>query len=223
MKNKRGLFCITTGLLLIAAALAIVGYNMWEDKQAEKSVDKVMEQLKAVVPLKDEKPSEDVKTVPELTKETIPSEINTEEEIPDYILNPNMEMPKKNIDGYDYIGVIKIAASDIELPVISEWSYPALKTAPCRFEGSVYTNDMIIAAHDYKAHFKKIRNLSGGEKVLFTDAAGNEFQYEVVGVETVGGTDVEGLTSGEWDMTLFTCTIDGASRVVVRCERTENG
>ena len=218
MKNKRGLFCITTGLLLIAAALAITGYNTWEDKQAKNSSDKVMEQLRVMVAEKAETPAEP--EIPE-QQESLPAEIVIEEEIPDYILNPNMDMPTQTVDGYDYIGIIEIPASDIALPVISEWNYPALKIAPCRFEGSVYTDDMIIAAHAYKAHFKRIRDLSGGEKVTFTDAAGNEFVYEVVSIETVSGTDVDGLTSGEWDMTLFTCTVDGASRVVVRCERTD--
>ena len=218
MKNKRGLFCITTGLLLIAAALAITGYNTWEDKQAKNSSDKVMEQLRVMVAEKAETPAEP--EIPE-QQESLPAEIVIEEEIPDYILNPNMDMPTQTVDGYDYIGIIEIPASDIALPVISEWNYPALKIAPCRFEGSVYTDDMIIAAHAYKAHFKRIRDLSGGEKVTFTDAAGNEFVYEVVSIETVSGTDVDGLTSGEWDMTLFTCTVDGASRVVVRFERTD--
>ncbi len=218
MKNKRGLFCIITGLLLIAAALAVIAYNTWEDKQAEKSVYKVMEQLKEIVPqqtkIKSDTVLEDVEPLDFLSAEDI-----MEEEIPDYILNPNMDMPTQSVDGYDYIGIIKISAADIELPVISEWNYPALKIAPCRFEGSVYTDDMIIAAHAYKAHFKRIRDLSRGEKVIFTDTTGNEFSYEVLGVETVGGTDVEGLTSGEWDLSLFTCTVDGVSRVVVRCER----
>ena len=218
MKNKRGLFCITTGLLLIAAALAITGYNTWEDKQAKNTSDKVMEQLRVMVAEKAETPAEP--EIPE-QQESLPAEIVIEEEIPDYILNPNMDMPTQTVDGYDYIGIIEIPASDIALPVISEWNYPALKIAPCRFEGSVYTDDMIIAAHAYKAHFKRIRDLSGGEKVTFTDAAGNEFVYEVVSIETVSGTDVDGLTSGEWDMTLFTCTVDGATRVVVRCERTD--
>ena len=224
MKNKRGLFCIITGLLLIAAAFAIIVYNIWEDKKAEESVDKVMEKLKVIVPkqtqdIPDTDAAEENADTDDETVDSIPKNVVIEEEIPDYILNPKMDMPKQNVDGYDYIGIIKIPAVDIELPVISEWNYPALKNAPCRYEGSVYTDDMIIAAHAYRAHFKRIRDLTGGEKVTFTDVNGNEFDYEVVSIETVDGMDVEGLTSGEWDMTLFTCTIEKTSRVVVRCER----
>lgn len=221
MKNKRGILWIITGLLLIAAALAIIGYNLWEDKQAEKSVRDAMEQLKNAIPVQTQDTT-DPNSDTEDAAETVPAALPAEEEIPDYILNPNMEMPEQTINGYDYIGIIKITACDIELPVISEWNYPALKVAPCRFEGSVYTDDMIIAAHAYKAHFRRIRDLSGGEKVLFTDTAGNEFSYEVVSVETISGTDVDGLIAGEWDLSLFTCTVDGTARVVVRCERLDN-
>ena len=221
MKNNRGLWWITGGLLLIAAALAIIGYNLWEDIQAEESVNDVMEQLKSIVPVKTpDLPDQTMDT--DVPAETAASAFPAEEEIPDYILNPNMDMPTQTINGYDYIGIVKISACDIELPVISEWNYSALKLAPCRFMGSIYTDDMIVAAHDYKAHFKRIRDLSGGEKVIFTDTEGNKFTYEVVSMETISGTDVDGLTAGEWDLTLFTCTMDGASRVVIRCERLDN-
>lgn len=212
MKNKRGLFWIYTGLLLIVAALVIVGYNYWEDQQAAQSVASVMEQLTVVAPTP--KPTHVVKPA----QTVLPSE----EEIPDYILNPAMEMPTETIDGYDYIGVVEVPASEIELPVISQWSYPALKRAPCRFDGSAYTDDMILAAHTYNAHFRRLRELSGGEEVTFTDTAGNEFSYEVVSVETINGTDLEGLMEGEWDLILFTCTASGSARIVVRCERIED-
>lgn len=212
MKNKRGLFWIYTGLLLIVAALVLVGYNYWEDQQAARSVASVMEQLNVDAP------------APKPTYAAAPAqrELPSEEEIPDYILNPAMEMPTETIDGYEYIGVVEVPASEIELPVISKWSYPALRRAPCRFDGSAYTDDMILAAHTYNAHFRRLRELSGGEEVMFTDTAGNEFFYEVVSVETINGTDVEGLMEGEWDLILFTCTASGSARIVVRCERTED-
>lgn len=44
--------------------------------------------------------------------------------LPDYMLCPDMEMPVKTIEGVDYIGILTIPALELELPVISEWSYP---------------------------------------------------------------------------------------------------
>lgn len=217
MKNSRGLSWIFIGLLLVAAALSIVGYNIWEDKNAEASVENVMKQMETVIRAKpivsSEQPADTAKAEMPIYPET--------EEIPNYILNPNMDMPTVMLEGYEYLGIVEIPDINIELPVIAEWNYPALKRAPCRFDGSVYTDDMIIAGHNFTAHFKQLQTLTGGEEVLFTDIDGNIFSYTVSYVEIVNGTDIEGMTAGEWDMTLFTCTVDGKCRVVVRCERDE--
>lgn len=209
MKRNRGKFFIYTGLLLIAAALALIGYNHWEDTQADKAVVSVMQQLKLPEP----DPVQSTASVPELP---------TEQEIPDYILNPNMDMPEQEIDGDAYIGIVEVPSCEIELPVISNWSYPSLKRAPCRFDGSAYTNDLILAGHSYNAHFRRLRELFGGEEIIFTDVAGNRFCYEVVGVETIDGSDLESLEAGDWDLTLFTCTTGGTARILIRCERTDS-
>jgi sortase A len=50
---------------------------------------------------------------------------------------------------------------------------------------------------------------------------GNVFVYEAAVVETLGPTDVEEMHSGDWDLTLFTCTVGGRSRVTVRFNRVE--
>lgn len=192
-----------TGLLLIAAALFLTCYNLWEEHRAEVSASAALEQI-----------------LPELSEAetpTPPPEDVQEAVIPDYLLNPEMEMPTVETDGQAYIGVLSIPALDLELPVISEWSYPRLKIAPCRFEGSAYLDDLIIAGHNYRSHFGGLKNLHPGDVVTFTDAAGNVFRYTVAELETVGGNDLEGLESGEWDLTLFTCTPARTTRVVVRC------
>ena len=40
-------------------------------------------------------------------------------------------------------------------------------------------------------------------------------------IETLKPRAIEEMDSGEWDLTLFTCTIGGSYRVTVRCEKTE--
>ena len=35
-------------------------------------------------------------------------------------------------------------------------------------------------------------------------------------------TDIEEMLSEEWDLSLFTCTFGGATRITVRCERLSN-
>lgn len=191
------------GLLLMAAALFLTCYNLWEDRRAEVSASAALEQI-----------------LPELSEAGTPApppEDIQEEAVPDYLLNPEMEMPTVEIDGQAYIGVLAIPVLDLELPVISEWSYPRLKLAPCRFQGSAYLDDLIIVAHNYRSHFGGLKNLRPGDKVTFTDAEGNVFRYAVAELETLGGNDLEKLEGGGWDLTLVTCSLSGKSRVTVRC------
>ena len=207
MKSKKGLPLIATGLLLVVAALFLTVFNLYEEQKAAQLSMAVLREL------------------PEEMRNHLPIEDTTEDSAeadlvyPDYVLNPNMDMPAVEVDGHDYIGVLEIPALELDLPVMSTWSYPNLKIAPCRYTGSAYLDDMVIAAHNYSQHFGRLKELSGGETVIFTDADGNVFTYEVALVETLMPTDIEEMESGEWDLTLFTCTIGGSSRVTVRCEQ----
>ncbi len=128
------------------------------------------------------------------------------------------------IDGYLYIGTLSIPSYGLELPVMSEWSYPGLKIAPGRYTGSVWTDDLIICGHNYERHFGNLKYLEAGDEITFTDVDDNVFNYQVEEVYILQPTDVEEMvsqSSGEWDLTLFTCTIGGQTRVTVRCSRTE--
>lgn len=209
------------GLLLMAAALALAFYNIWDSVRVEKNTTAALEQLRPVVLEAVEKAS-----VPRKTEESRP-ELQPEEEqklpeiqmeYPDYVLNPNMDMPEQVIDGLRYIGILTIPELELELPVLSEWSYHDLKYGPCRYTGSAYRNDMIICAHNYTSHFRELKNLPVGAEVTFADIDGNVFSYTVVELETVDPDDIAYMESGEWDLTVFTCTVGGAFRVTVRCE-----
>ena len=215
MKHK-GRFLILTGLLLVAAALFLAAYNLYDEARAKRSATEIMASLEADIPgVLSPEPFE-------ITEETNTAALLEEVEIPDYLLNPDMEMPVEKIDGIDYIGVLRIPTLELELPIISEWSYQKLKIAPCRYSGSAYQDDLIIAAHNYNSHFGNLKNLREGDTATFTDMDGNVFTYEMVELEILQPTDIEGMESGEWDLTLFTCTIGGSSRVTARFERVEN-
>lgn len=205
MNKKKGSILMMGGLLLMAAALFLTCYNLWEERRAEASASAALEQILPELPT-----AEAPVPPPEDIQEAV---------IPDDLLNPEMEMPTVETDGQAYIGVVAIPALELELPVISQWSYPHLKIAPCRFEGSVYSDDLIIAGHNYRSHFGGLKNLRPGDEVTFTDVEGDVFRYTVAELETLDGNDLEGLESGEWDLTLFTCTLARTTRVVVRCVR----
>lgn len=198
MKLKKGSIFIIIGLLLLVAALLLTCFNLYDQFRGERSVDNIMDKMI----LKNREHS------------------LQEGEIPDYILNPDMEMPVETIDGRDFIGTLEIPSLNLNLPIISQWSYGNLRVAPCRYDGSAYKNDMILAAHNYPSHFGNLKYLKEGEHVIFTDADGNKFTYTAVVRETLMPTAVNEMLSKDeedWDLTLFTCTVGGRSRVVVRC------
>lgn len=208
-RKQEGLLLITIGLLLIAAALFLVSYNLYDELRAEQSARQAVTQLDAYLP---------AEAAPEA-----PSDSAWDRTIiPDYVLSPNMEMPVETINGIDFIGVLRIPALELELPIISEWNYPNLKTAPCRYSGSAYLNNLIICGHNYTSHFGTLKNLWEGDIATFTDIDGNVFIYKMVERETLNPTDIEGMESGNWDLTLFTCTVGGQSRVTIRFELEED-
>lgn len=202
---KRGRILIVSGLLLIAAALFLAAYDLIEDQRAGRTADTTVGTLEDRIDALPLDPLGDAPT------------------IPDYVLDPSREMPVETIDGVDYIGVLSIPALALELPIVSEWSYPALRLAPCRYEGSAYTGDLVIAGHNYRTHFGKLKRLHTGDMVYVTDVDGNRFAYAVAGLETLAPAPVEAVSEGGWALTLFTCTLGGQSRLTVRCDAVAAG
>lgn len=209
MENTKSKILICGGLLLIAAALCLGAYNLWDAHRAAVSSERILQEITVEIPAL--KPSE--------------SELETADEaeapkpLPEYVLSPEMEMPEVEIDGQAYIGKLDIPSLELSLPVMSEWSYPKLKLAPCRYQGSAYLDDLIICAHNYDAHFGRLKELEPGNEITFTDAAGNAFSYSVTETEVLATTDTEKMENEGWDLTLFTCTVGGEKRVTIRCER----
>lgn len=200
-KIKKGSVWISVGIALIIVSFAIVTFNFWETMIEKKNSSLAMNEL-----------DNSIRNV---------SSTNDSMFIPDYILNPYMDMPVQKIDGYSYIGVIEVPTLGFRLPVQDEWSYPNMKISPCRYKGSVYLENMIICAHNSSAHFGSLKTLNEGDEVYFTDIDGNQFAYQVKGIEILSPTAVDEMESGDWDLTLFTCTLGGGARVTVRCSKVE--
>ena len=131
-------------------------------------------------------------------------------------------MTEKEVGGYACIGYLSIPALELELPVMSGWDYERLRVAPCRYTGSAKSDDLVLLAHNYPRHFGGLKDLMPGDTVLFTDMDGVTFCYAVAQTEILSPGDTEAMTAGEYDLTLFTCTYGGKSRVTVRCDRAES-
>lgn len=200
-KHKIGTILQIIGIVLMLSAAGLAVYNHFDEKRAGESAQVVLQQMEIGTPLTSEAVGETV--------------------IPDYVLAPEMPMPTKTISNYPYLGKIEIESLQLSLPVIADWSMDALREAPCCYAGSVYTDNMIIAGHNYKTHFGPLKNIALGSPVVFTDLDGNVFQYTAVDIEVLEDTAIEAMVSGDWDLTLFTCTVGGQARVAVRCEKAQ--
>ena len=115
------------------------------------------------------------------------------------------------------IGFLSVPVLDLELPVLTDWSYAKLKKAPCHYYGSYYETDFVIAAHNYKSHFGRLSQLQPGDIVIFTDVNGADHCYEVVLLETLPKEATQEMITSGFALSLYTCTPGGASRVTVRC------
>lgn len=209
MKKTHGLCCILLGAILLIAALSLVLYNTNENKESGEVANSILSELKSVMP----------ETTTATTVTTLENDLFVYYAQFDTTTVPVIEEPKMEIDSNIYIGIIEIPALSLELPVMSEWSYPNLKLSPCRYKGTVTEKNIIIAAHNYNSHFGRLKELYSGDEIIFTDANGYPHYYEVSQITEINGRDIESMDFGSadsWDLTLFTCTLSGQSRVTIR-------
>lgn len=191
MKRKVAIMLMTVGSLFICLAFGILVYNNYENRKAEENSALLMESLRLSI---------------------------AENELKDKVIDPfDAEMTTKEINGYGYIGYISIPSLNIDLPVMSDWDYGRLKIAPCRYYGSTKTDNLVIAAHNYRVHFGSFGRIKVGDTVIFTDMDSVKHRYKVDVVEQLLPTDVDKVKDTGDDLILYTCTYGGAKRITVRC------
>lgn len=201
MRNKLGTLCMLVGTALIFGALYLFICNNRETEFAEEAAAEVMPEILMEI----QEVQDETWAIPE-----VPPELLTEEEL---------KMTEKVVYGRRYIGYLSIPSLGLELPILSEWSYPNLQVSPARYYGSVRGENLVLLAHNYPTHFGKISSLTEGDSVIFTDMDGTVWEYEVVTKDILDPGAVEEVISGDYDLTMFTCTYGGKSRVTVYCDR----
>lgn len=198
MRKGFGICCIILGVCCLISSLGLIVYNRWEENNAQNASKNILQDVQ--------------ETLFDNTHEE-----SNRDESEEISVNLPKEMLITQVDGYDCIGVLSIPVLEIELPVLTEWSYAKLKIAPCHYFGSYYEKDFVIAAHNYQSHFGRLPELQPRDLILFTDISGTVYCYEVVLLETLPANATEEMITSGFDLSLYTCTPGGASRVTVRC------
>lgn len=206
-KKTVGIVFFVLGVLLIAFSIGLAVYNSQTEKKAEETVNLTLSELDPVI----EERKEHAKRVKQETQKVVP----------DYELVPEMPMPAETYNGQNVIGVIDIPTIGLHMPVQSTLTQRNLSTSACRLSGTVYNRDIIIGAHNYKTYFGYIKTLTAGDKMEFTDMEGNVFEYKVAYTEILSPYQYYDFTNGDWDLTLFTCTVGARARVIVRFDLIE--
>ena len=213
------------GLLCALGAGGLSLYNYLDSLRAGKASADIMEQLADVIGDNlDESNAKDGGT--SRKSRTADGKLLTKM-MADPTKTPYRDMPTEMIDGYAYIGFLEIPSLSLSLPVMADWDYERLKISPCRYEGSYYTDDLVICGHNYARHFSPVKWIEMGVDVYFTNVEGESIHYVTSNIQTVQPTSVadmignnnNGESQNDWDMTLFTCNTGGQTRCAVRCSR----
>lgn len=191
---------MAVGLLLVAAALGLVAYNLWDSARAGRESDAIVGQLNG----DGGSPAPGGPSVD--------------------------GMPTKVVDGREYIGELEIPSLSLRLPVQASWDYDRLRVSPCRYTGSYATDDLVICGHNYPSHFRGLLGVDIGADVYLNTVDGQRIHYLVTNREILRPTAIDQMvqnqgnsdSSADWDLTLFTCTIGGRTRCSVRCVRADD-
>lgn len=184
---------MVAGAVAICCALVLFCYNVWVDWRAGERARAVLDSL---------------------PEPTVTLDIDA--------IDPNAAMPAVDIDGAPYCGTLSLPELGLELPIADTYSSGQLALTPCRYEGSLYADNLVIAGIDFDAHFGSLTTLNGGEEVAISDTLGNTVLYYVNGVETLQPTDLDRVVSGSdgtdaGDLRLMVCGADQKVRFVVHC------
>ena len=201
MPKRADIVIIAVGAVLILSALLLLIYNRCEDVRAGQEAESLLASVEAAISAQEMA----TPNKPESTEALSPP------------LDP--EMPVVTLDGYEYVGYVEIPTLGLKLPVMAEWDYTRLQIAPCRQFGSSRTDNLVIAAHNYDTHFGKLKELSKGDTVIFTDMEGIVSTYCIEKLETLSPDAVDTVLNSGYDLVLYTCTKGGRTRVIVFCDR----
>ena len=197
-RKKRDIFgtiFLSVGIVLVNAAVFLLLFNVWRDYKAGKEAMAYLEMIKDLLDQEDDDAG-----------------------LYDDLIESDDEMIAVEIDGYYYIGYLYFPSLELELPVQSSWDYKKLEISPCLYYGATTEDNFVICGHNYSSHFGTLKNLESGDDVYFTDMNGKTWHYEVKRVEILYPTAISKMKFSNYDLTLFTCTYGGKTRVTVRCD-----
>ena len=122
MRKGFGICCIALGICCLIASVGFIAYNHWEEENAQDTSKNILQDVRENI-------------LDNTSVESTPEKSNRDESV-EILGDITQQMLTTQVDGYDCIGVLSIPVLELELPVLTDWSYTKLKIAPCHYFGS---------------------------------------------------------------------------------------
>ena len=188
---RNGKFFRILGCVLILCGLALVLATGYLNRKARQDAPRIAARIHAIVPT------------------------TTTGSVDNYT---DMDMPALQIEGRDYVALIRIPAYGVELPVGSSWDTKQIWSHPCRFWGTVYNGSLVVGGVDQPGQLDFLDRIDLGCQILVTDMTGGEFSYLVERIELRKQADAETLLDETADLTLFVRDTYSLEYLIVRCK-----
>lgn len=216
MPKKAGIVLLTAGAVLIGSALLLLFHNNAEDRTAGQEAERLLVDVQSAIAVRTTA-TPPHHSAPESNPAQSGVDVLVEMTAPVQSDAPE-EMPIVNLDGERYIGILDIPKLGLSLPIMADWNETRLRRTPCRQFGSLTEENLVIAGHNYRAHFARLRSMQPGDTVTFLDMNGVTHSFRVNHVEILPEDAVEAVQNSGYPLTLYTCTTGAEERVVVFCE-----
>lgn len=173
-KTRKSL--LFSGIILIAAAIAVWVFTDVVSQFRFKNADYYVEKLYSVMP--------------ELT-EGIPEE------------RSDSVIAAYEVDGLNFAGIIEMPDYTLKLPIYGEWDTTKLRTFPCLFSGSANNSNLILGSTSDKDLFDFVKQISVDDRIVFTDMTGVQFTYYITNIRHTKSADRDTLVKESGDFILF--------------------
>lgn len=232
--GKYGNFLTILLVIIIIAVVGLIayfGYDVYKKVTTEQEANEFVTNFGQEIKPTDTTPSTDRNDEDdeELTEDEQNSLDNVDRIETDNSSSTGDKQP--TFQGLPVAGTIEIPAINLSYPIIAEPSKTAIEKAVAMLcgPGPNQPGNTVIIGHNYRngKFFSNNKNLSKGDKIYITDLTGKKLTYTIYDKFETTDNDTDFIvrsTNGAREISLQTCTDDGAYRLIIvaKCDLDNN-
>ncbi len=205
---ERYISIMSVACLVVGGGLGI--YHFYNENQIEAMNNEIVSMMSAQMDR--ENAGNEINV---LDTVNVASDDESDQEVSDSQQQKESLVPE---DGREYIGIIEVKELGIRLPVLKNYTDADMKTTPCVYFGTRENDNLVIVGHNYDSQFGNFNKLDSSLEVnaTLTLLDGTKYYYKSKLLENLNPNQIDEMLSGEWDMTLFTCSYSGEKRIALR-------